>query len=72
MKSSSDLKFDNEELEKLKDKYCSTNEKDSEQFEDVVIDCIENNGDPKIVLKSMLLQRERDQIMIAQEKLLRE
>ena len=66
------MKFENQELEQIKERYTDPNlqlsksvVKKNDEFEDLVIDCIENNGDPKIVLKAMLLQRERDQIMIS-------
>ena len=65
MKSSSDMKFDNAKLEKIKELHCNTGAENEDKFEDLVIDCIENNGDPKVVLRSMLLQKDRDQIMIA-------
>lgn len=65
MKSSSDMKFDNAELEKIKERHCGNKDENEDAFEDMVIDCIENNGDPKVVLKTMLLQKDRDQIMIA-------
>ena len=58
------MKLDNADLEKNKRHYPSVS-KNEDEFEDIVTDCIGTNGNPKVVSKSMLLQKERDTILFA-------
>jgi hypothetical protein len=59
----------------LRQKYIPENALDSdegaeEKLHEDIIDAIENNGDPQHVLNDMMKQRERDQIMVAQDRVI--